>query len=104
MAIEPEEPQAVVEEEEEEGGPVKSFLEHLEDLRWVLIKTASAVGVAMLLCLIAGNYVVGIVERPLHNAKVRYPKNVQVVTFFFNQNKLGTFTVDTNKQAAFPFS
>ena len=25
-------------EEEEEGGPVKSFLEHLEDLRWVLIK------------------------------------------------------------------
>src|SRR5947209_2016805 len=105
MATETEEPPPEFElEQEEEGGPVKSFLEHLEDLRWVLIKTASAVGIAMLLCLIAGNYVVGIVERPLHNAKIRYPKNVQVVTFFFGENKLGTFTIDTNKQAAFPFS
>ena len=33
--------------EEEEGGPVKSFLEHLEDLRWVLIKSCAAAGVAM---------------------------------------------------------
>jgi len=41
------------EEEEEEGGPVKSFLEHLEDLRWVLIKSGAAAGVAMLDCLLA---------------------------------------------------
>ena len=38
--------------EEEEGGPVKSFLEHLEDLRWVLIKSGVAAGVAMLGCLL----------------------------------------------------
>ena len=105
MATETEEwPSQVEVEQEEEGGPVKSFLEHLEDLRWVLIKIAAAVGVAMLLCLIAGNYVVGIVERPLHNAKISYPKNVQVVTFFFGGNKLGSFQIDPNKQAAFPFS
>ena len=36
---------------EEEGGPVKSFLEHLEDLRWVLIKSLAALSVAMLICL-----------------------------------------------------
>ena len=50
---------------EEEGGPVKSFLEHLEDLRWVLIKSVAALGVAVLLCLIAGNYVVLILKHPL---------------------------------------
>jgi len=33
-------------QDEEEGGPVKSFLEHLEDLRWVLIKSLAALGVA----------------------------------------------------------
>ena len=105
MAIETEELRTEFEEEQEqEGGPVKSFLEHLEDLRWVLIKSAVAVGVAMLLCLIAGNYVVRIVERPLNHAKVRFPSQVQVITFFFGANKLGSFQIDTNKQAAFPLS
>src|SRR3954452_20283711 len=105
MATETEEPRTDFDhEQEEEGGPVKSFLEHLEDLRWVLIKIAGVVGVAMLLCLIAGNYVVEIVERPLKNAKVRFPDNIQVVTFSFGANKLGSFQIDTNKQPAFPFS
>jgi len=45
-------------EEEEGGGPVKTFLEHLEDLRWTLIKSISAILVAMLLCLIGGRYLV----------------------------------------------
>ena len=53
------------EQPEEEGGPVKSFLEHLEDLRWVLIKSGVAAGVAMLVCLLAGNYVVRVLEWPL---------------------------------------
>src|SRR5947207_15452314 len=105
MSIETEEPLTEFEQEqEEEGGPVKSFLEHLEDLRWVLIKVAAAVGVAMLLCLIAGDKVVKIVERPLDKAKVRFPSSVQVVTFSFGGNKVGSFQIDTNKQPAFPFS
>jgi sec-independent protein translocase protein TatC len=105
MAIDTEELRTEFEEEQEqEGGPVKSFLEHLEDLRWVLIKSGVAVGIAMLLCLIAGNYVVGIVERPLAHAKIRFPSQGQVVTFFFGANKLGSFQVDTNKQAALPFT
>ena len=37
----------------DEGGPVKSFLDHLEDLRWVLIKSLAALGIGMLICLIA---------------------------------------------------
>ena len=55
-------------DDEEEGGPVKPFLEHLEDLRWVLIKAVVAVGVCMLVCLIAANYVLDIVRWPLVRA------------------------------------
>jgi sec-independent protein translocase protein TatC len=39
--------------EEEEGGPVKTFLEHLEDLRWVLIKCFAALLLSMAACLAA---------------------------------------------------
>ena len=59
------------EQPEEEGGPIKSFLEHLEDLRWVLIKSGVAAGVAMLACLLAGNYVVKVLEWPLERAPVQ---------------------------------
>jgi sec-independent protein translocase protein TatC len=53
------------ETEEEEGGPVKSFLEHLEDLRWVLIKIIASVMVSMTICLIAADKIVKFLEWPL---------------------------------------
>ena len=56
------------EQDEEEGGPVKSFLEHLEDLRWVLIKGVVAVALGMILCLIGANYVLTVVKWPLERA------------------------------------
>jgi hypothetical protein len=34
----------------EGGGPVKTFLEHLEDLRWTLIKCLCAVVISMVVC------------------------------------------------------
>ena len=43
-------------DEEQEGGPVKGFLEHLEDLRWVLIKSIVTLAIAMFVCLLAGNF------------------------------------------------
>jgi len=58
---------------EDEGGPVKSFLEHLEDFRWLLVKCAVALGISMLLCLIGANYVIGVIKWPLTQAKVSYP-------------------------------
>jgi sec-independent protein translocase protein TatC len=84
--------------EEEEGGPVKSFLEHLEDLRWVLIKSVVALGVAILVCLIAGNYVVLIVKHPLTKAKLPYPGTNQVVTVLFGTNRLGVFPLTPEQQ------
>ena len=87
-------------EEDEEGGPVKSFLEHLEDLRWVLIKSLSAAGVAILGCLLAGNYVVKVLEWPLHRAPIGYHNKDQVVRLTFGTNELKSFRVHTNEPMA----
>jgi sec-independent protein translocase protein TatC len=59
-----------------EGGPVKTFLEHLEDFRWVLVKSVVALFLAMLICLIGANHVIGIVEWPLKHASMDYPVKV----------------------------
>src|SRR2546422_542697 len=84
--------------EEEEGGPVKSFLEHLEDLRWVLIKTLVALSVGVLLCLIAGDHVVMILKRPLAHAKISYPGTNQILTALFGTNRLGVFPLSPDVQ------
>lgn len=88
-------------EEEEEGGPVKSFLEHLEDLRWVLIKSIVALGITMLVCLIAGNQVVNILKRPLEKARVSFPGTNQVVTLLFGTNRLGPYVLTSDQQNSF---
>src|SRR5512142_1709583 len=89
--------------EEEEGGPVKSFLEHLEDLRWVLIKSVSALGVAILICLIGGNYVVGILRRPLEKAQIAYPGTNQVLTVYYGTNRVGVFHLTPEQQRGADF-
>ena len=75
MAHEPEE---VRTDYEEDGGPVKSFLEHLEDLRWTLIKSAAAVAVGMVLCLISGDTIVRILKR---GEKLKMAVDLQVEFF-----------------------
>jgi sec-independent protein translocase protein TatC len=88
------------EQEEEEGGPVKSFLEHLEDLRWVLIKSAAAAGVAMLACLLGGNYVVRVLERPLVTAPSRYSARTQTVKVLLGTNQLSVLRLTANDPLA----
>src|ERR1041385_4018559 len=83
--------------EEEEGGPIKSFLEHLEDLRWVLIKSLAAGGVAMLMCLLGGNYLMRVLEWPLRRAPARHHDNAQSIRVTFGTNQLGHFNVSTNE-------
>jgi sec-independent protein translocase protein TatC len=92
MAYEPEAEQF----DDDEGGPVKSFLEHLEDLRWVLIKSGVAAGVAMLVCLLAGNYLVRVLEWPLARARPLHLSKTQTVIVAFGTNQLATFNVGTN--------
>jgi sec-independent protein translocase protein TatC len=84
--------------DEAEGGPVKTFLEHLEDLRWVLIKSLVALGVAVLLCLLAGNYVVQIVKWPLTRASIGYPGTNQIAVVRFGTNHVGNFQLTPEQQ------
>src|SRR5262245_43418093 len=86
--------------EEEEGGPVKSFLEHLEDLRWVLIKSIAAAGVAMIACSFGGNYVVKVLVVPLYRAPLEKGAEVPHVRVFLGTNHLKTFSVGTNEPLA----
>lgn len=85
----------------DEGGPVKSFLAHLEDLRWVLVKSAAALSVAMLICLIGANYVMAILKWPLTRAHVVHPGTNQIVTVSFGENELKTFKLTPEQQAQF---
>jgi sec-independent protein translocase protein TatC len=86
---------------EAEGGPVKTFLEHLEDFRWVLIKSCVALAIAMLLCLVAGNYVVQVIKWPLTRAKISYPGTNQIAVVSFGTNYLGNFQLTADQQKAF---
>jgi sec-independent protein translocase protein TatC len=95
MADEPE-AERLDEQEEEEGGPVKSFLEHLEDLRWVLIKSLAAAGVAMVACFFAGNHVFKVLEWPLLRAPILKNGKAQLIRVTLGTNQLGVFHVGTN--------
>jgi hypothetical protein len=81
-------------QEEDEGGPVKSFLEHLEDLRWVLIKSIAAAGVAMVMCFFAGNYVFQVLKYPLNRAPLYGGRDAQVLRIMLGTNQLGTAACD----------
>src|SRR5277367_3797403 len=59
-------------DEEGEGGAVKSFLEHLEDLRWMLIKSAAATLLGMFVCLCGVNYLTAILKWPLERARHKH--------------------------------
>ena len=85
-----------IDQEDEEGGPVKSFLEHLEDLRWVLIKSIAAAGVAMVGCFFAGNYVFQVLKWPLNRAPIYSGGDAQVLRILVGTNQLGVFHLGTN--------
>jgi sec-independent protein translocase protein TatC len=80
------------------GGPVKSFLEHLEDFRWLLVKCVVTLGLAMLVCLIGANFVIGIIKWPLTRAQARYPGTNQIVSVSFGTNHLGNYPITFDQQ------
>jgi sec-independent protein translocase protein TatC len=80
------------------GGPIKSFLEHLEDFRWLLVKCAVTLALAMLVCLIGANYVMTILKWPLTQAKMSYPGTNQIVSVSFGTNHLGNFPISPEQQ------
>jgi len=83
-------------EEEEGGGPVKTFLEHLEDLRWVLIKSGTAVVIGMVVCLLGVNHLVEILKWPLERARRLGVDHGQTVEVMADTNVVFSFKPKTN--------
>ena len=98
MATEPEEAHPYP---EEEGGPTKSFLEHLEDLRWMLMKCAAAIAVGFLVCLFAAPSVVKVLKWPLERSALGKPPTNPRLTLMVGTNRLGSFNLDTNRLSLF---
>ena len=98
MGIDPEDPYL---HEEEEGGPTKSFLEHLEDLRWVLMKCAAALAVTFLLCLFAAPKLVEILKWPLEKSGMNKPGKEATVSFNLGTNSLGRFRLEPSQTNLF---
>jgi len=85
------------EEEEQGGGPVKSFLEHLEDLRWMIIKSGAALLVAMIVCLYGTSTIIALLKRPLAQAALMQVGREQKVLVRFGTNNIATFETETNQ-------
>lgn len=100
------------ENEDGEGGAVKSFLEDLEDLRWMLIKSAAATLAGMMVCLFAVNHLVAILTWPLIRAEHRHlvfmPENTNTVLHLrlgskllesieLGSNQIGSLNLGTNR-------
>jgi sec-independent protein translocase protein TatC len=97
MADPTEEPRPEEEIEEDGGGPVKTFLEHLEDLRWMLIKSGVALLIGMIVCLYATDKVVSILKWPLKRAALIQIGHRQKVVVRFGDNVLLSFEPSTNR-------
>jgi len=82
-------------DEEDGGGAVKSFLDHLEDLRWTLIKSGAAIFVGMFVCLFGVKTVVAILKWPLQRAQYRHVAFIPEDTNQFVKIKLGDATLAT---------
>jgi sec-independent protein translocase protein TatC len=114
MAEQTDELRPEAEEQEDGGGEVKSFLEHLEDLRWMIIKSAVATTIGMIICLGAGNRLMNALIWPLERAaRVDSGTNQyvtllvgtnRVVTARLGSNDLGFVNLQTNQHLVFRLS
>ena len=86
-------------EEGSEGGPKKSFWEHLKDLRGALVKSAIAVGAALMVCLCLAPQLVVVLEYPLHRMGM-FEKPTATVTYDNGVTRRGPFTVTPEQYAA----
>ncbi len=100
MADESEETRPDLEEEEDGGGAVKSFLDHLEDLRWTLIKSGVALTIGMIICLAAGDQLMKILKWPLN--RINRPGKFHV-TLLVGTNRLVNASLETNRLGALDF-
>lgn len=69
-----------------------SFLEHLEDLRWTLVKCAIALVTSLVICLFVCDKLAQVLEWPIRNMNL-LEKDQPTVTLFIGQKRLGPYQV-----------
>jgi len=77
----------------EDDGARKSFWEHVQDLRSALVRSAIAIGVALLVCLFLDAKIVALLERPLLRMRMFEPARA-LVTLRWDQGTMGPFVAD----------
>ena len=51
------------------GGPIKPFLDHLEDFRWMILKVFATVGIGMVVSLVAAPNIMTLLTKPMEWAR-----------------------------------
>jgi sec-independent protein translocase protein TatC len=94
------EPQAIP-AEFEDTGPRKSFWGHLSDLRAALIRSALAVGAALVVCLFASPWLVSVLKAPIRHMRL-FEKPVPTVSFEIGTARLGPYPVTREQFPGLP--
>jgi len=85
----------------QDTGPKKSFWGHLADLRTALIRSAIAVGTALILCLFLDPWIVRVLEFPLRRVHM-FEKAKPTVTFQIGNTRLGPYQVTREQFPSLP--
>ncbi|MEO6875502.1 MAG: twin-arginine translocase subunit TatC [Opitutaceae bacterium] len=87
--------------EGEEAGPKKSFWAHLNDLRGALMKSAIAIGIALVVCLLLSPQLVQLLEYPLQRLDM-FEKPKPTVAFKIGDTEIGPYVVTREQFPALP--
>jgi len=87
--------------ETEDTGPKKSFWGHLNDLRNALIRSAIAIGIALVVCLFASPWIVAVLMGPLRHMHL-FEKPKPTVTLKIGDTKIGPFEVTREQFPGLP--
>ncbi|HTB81977.1 MAG TPA: twin-arginine translocase subunit TatC [Opitutaceae bacterium] len=82
-------------------GEKKSFWDHLNDLRKVIVRSAIAIGLALVVCLLLVSKLVDLLEYPLRHMDI-FDKPQPTVTFRLGATQFGPYTVSRDQFAALP--
>ena len=88
-------------EAEDDGGARKSFWEHLADLRSAIIRSAVAIGLALVVCLLLSQYIVGVLVYPIHRMHM-FDQDQPTITLEIGGSKLGPYVVNRDEFKALP--
>jgi sec-independent protein translocase protein TatC len=85
----------------DEHGPKKSFWDHLRDLRTALLRSAIAIGLGLVICLLIANKLVMILEIPLRRIDL-FQKPRPTASFKIGEKNLGPYTLSDEQFSAMP--